>query len=264
MKWRFIMSKPERFTYRYKNTMNPRYNRLLELENLYFAQGKQPNMQEKDNFCLAIKYAYETSWKTMKDFLKMKGKNVLLPRKIFQEMGEYFDTSIWIYLIDEINLFFANRKDEKVLDNMIMHYFSHYSEMFDRFLHFITNQEYLIAPPTEENSDNIPQNYSILDTYTLVTLVNYFLTKPSIELVRVYGSRANSTYRSSSDVDLIVSGSFTEEDFPKLKADIENLPVPYIIDIENGNATSPRSLTYLAENIPYSVILYDKKDFIKV
>ena len=97
------MSKPERFTYRYKNTMNPRYNRLLELENLYFAQGKQPNMQEKDNFCLAIKYAYETSWKTMKDFLKMKGKNVLLPRKIFQEMGEYFDTSIWIYLIDEIS-----------------------------------------------------------------------------------------------------------------------------------------------------------------
>ncbi|MDL5045393.1 nucleotidyltransferase domain-containing protein [Oscillatoria amoena NRMC-F 0135] len=55
---------------------------------------------------------------------------------------------------------------------------------------------------------------------------------PSIERVILYGSRAKGTHREGSDIDLVIeSNHFSGNDLTSLSHDLDELNLPYKIDL---------------------------------
>ena len=65
---------------------------------------------------------------------------------------------------------------------------------------------------------------------TISELLQYFKTKPFIEKVCIYGSRAKGTYHIGSDIDFAV---WTEEhdNFRRIESELDDLPTPYKFDV---------------------------------
>ena len=61
-------------------------------------------------------------------------------------------------------------------------------------------------------------------------LINYFKTKPYIEKVVIYGSRAKGTYHNGSDIDFAI---WTDEHdkILTLSCELDNIPTPYKFDV---------------------------------
>lgn len=53
----------------------------------------------------------------------------------------------------------------------------------------------------------------------------------TIEQVVVYGSRANGNYRKGSDIDLTIVGDLTYSEVLKLENELDDLLLPYKIDL---------------------------------
>ncbi|VFM95693.1 MAG: Predicted nucleotidyltransferase [Candidatus Kentron sp. G] len=55
---------------------------------------------------------------------------------------------------------------------------------------------------------------------------------PSIEKAMLYGSRAKGNHRPGSDIDLTIVGSgVTEEELLKMECELDDLLLPYTIDL---------------------------------
>lgn len=69
-------------------------------------------------------------------------------------------------------------------------------------------------------------------------LLEYFKTKPFIEKVCIYGSRAKGAYRKGSDIDFAI---WTDEPghILQISGDLEDLPTLYMFDV-----TDYKSLTH--------------------
>lgn len=65
---------------------------------------------------------------------------------------------------------------------------------------------------------------------TIDELLGYFSTKPAIEKVLIFGSRAKGTYHNGSDIDFAV---WTEdhENFFRVSSELDELPTPYKFDV---------------------------------
>lgn len=71
-----------------------------------------------------------------------------------------------------------------------------------------------------------------LSEKTLKSLISIFQKFPKIEKVIVYGSRAKGNFKPGSDIDLtLVAPSFTTQDLLKVENEIEDLLLPYKIDL---------------------------------
>ena len=75
-------------------------------------------------------------------------------------------------------------------------------------------------------------------------IVSYLKTKPEIEAVILFGSRAKGNYKKGSDIDLAIKG---KESSPELAIDIESfineeIPVPYTVDIVDYNSLQKKEL----------------------
>ncbi len=67
---------------------------------------------------------------------------------------------------------------------------------------------------------------------TLAKIRGIFAACPEVERVIVYGSRAKGNFRSGSDIDLtIVGGEVTSEQFSHLQLALDDLLLPYTIDL---------------------------------
>ncbi len=65
---------------------------------------------------------------------------------------------------------------------------------------------------------------------TIEELLNYFKSKPEIETVKIYGSRAKGTYHNGSDIDLAI----WTDDADKILSyagELDELPTPYKFDV---------------------------------
>jgi predicted nucleotidyltransferase len=58
-----------------------------------------------------------------------------------------------------------------------------------------------------------------------------FSMYPSIEQVIVYGSRAMGSHRDGSDIDLTIEGQLVHRDLLRLENQIDDLLLPYKIDL---------------------------------
>lgn len=75
-------------------------------------------------------------------------------------------------------------------------------------------------------------------------IVAYLKTKPQIEKVILFGSRAKGNYKKGSDIDLAIKG---KESSPEFAIDIESfineeIPVPYTVDIVDYNSLKKKEL----------------------
>ena len=70
-----------------------------------------------------------------------------------------------------------------------------------------------------------------LSAHVLKLLQNYFLARPQIVTVFVYGSRAMGRETPGSDVDLAIITKSEEDISGSVKADLEELPTPYLFDV---------------------------------
>ncbi len=56
---------------------------------------------------------------------------------------------------------------------------------------------------------------------------------PMVESVRLFGSRAKGTHSVRSDVDLVVYGPVSSLEAERIRADLDELPLPYHFDVQS-------------------------------
>ncbi len=63
-------------------------------------------------------------------------------------------------------------------------------------------------------------------------LIKVFAQFPSVETVRLYGSRAKNQYRKGSDIDLVLTGpKLNFQTLLKIYSKIDDLLLPYKVDL---------------------------------
>ena len=72
---------------------------------------------------------------------------------------------------------------------------------------------------------------------TVNELINFFKSKPEIEKVLIYGSRAKGTFKNGSDIDFAI-WTDDEENSYRIAWELDELSTPYKFDV-----TSYKSLT---------------------
>jgi uncharacterized protein len=71
-----------------------------------------------------------------------------------------------------------------------------------------------------------------LTATVLAMLREVFANYPAVTEVRLYGSRAKGNFRPSSDIDLsIMDKAVTDTQLMKMENDIDDLPLPYSVDL---------------------------------
>lgn len=65
---------------------------------------------------------------------------------------------------------------------------------------------------------------------TINQLLEYFQSKPFIEKVYIYGSRAKRTYQNGSDIDLAI-WTDDHENFLRIWGELDDLSTPYMFDV---------------------------------
>lgn len=66
---------------------------------------------------------------------------------------------------------------------------------------------------------------------TMKELLDYFKSKPEIEKVVIYGSRAKGNYRTGSDIDFAIWSD--KEKLSGIALELDDLPTPYMFDVTN-------------------------------
>ena len=65
---------------------------------------------------------------------------------------------------------------------------------------------------------------------TIEEITAYFKTKPEIELVKIFGSRAKGNYTNGSDIDLAI-WTDSPEKFQRIWGELDDLPTQYRFDV---------------------------------
>lgn len=91
---------------------------------------------------------------------------------------------------------------------------------------------------------------------TINLLLEYFKSKPFIEKVLIYGSRAKGSYKNGSDIDLAI-WTDNHDAIQKIWGELDDLPTPYMFDV-----TDYKALTHegLKNNIDTDGKLFYQKD----
>ncbi len=78
----------------------------------------------------------------------------------------------------------------------------------------------------------IPEINCGLNSVTQEKISKVFSLHPRIERVLLYGSRAMGKFRMNSDIDLALAGAdLTTTDLLKIKSEIDDLLLPYQVDV---------------------------------
>ena len=111
------------------------------------------------------------------------------------------------------------------------------------------------------------KNYTINDnSYCLwgieeksyIKIVKAFLKYEQLKIVRIFGSRVTENYKEFSDIDLMFEGTYTPDEFCKIRNNLQELELPYAVDIFDiclGN----KPFTY--RNVIRSNIFYSRSDY---
>ncbi len=81
-----------------------------------------------------------------------------------------------------------------------------------------------------------------LNDRTVKELFEYFSSKPEIEKVLIYGSRAKGTFKNGSDIDFAVWTTGKSAYDLKIEAELNGLETPYMFDVTDYNNLSHEGL----------------------
>lgn len=95
-----------------------------------------------------------------------------------------------------------------------------------------------------------------LSERTINELLEYFKSKPEIEKVMVYGSRAKGNFRNGSDIDFAVWTNGKSAYELRIEAELDDLETPYMFDV-----TDYKNLTHegMKKSINRDGILFYEK-----
>lgn len=71
-----------------------------------------------------------------------------------------------------------------------------------------------------------------LSEHAINLIQNVFRRYSEISQVKIFGSRALGSYRDNSDIDLVLWGNIDESLYAKLNSELDELPLPYIFDVQ--------------------------------
>ena len=94
----------------------------------------------------------------------------------------------------------------------------------------------------------MPENESLygLTIEDIEKLRSIFRKYPQVNQVILYGSRAKGNYRPSSDIDLTLVGEVEWSDFQKIEVDLDDLLLPYQIDLSiMSHISNPELLKHI-------------------
>lgn len=89
-------------------------------------------------------------------------------------------------------------------------------------------------------------------------LIEHFKNIEKLKIVRIFGSRVTSNYKEFSDIDLILEGDFSANEFIKIKRAVLNIEIPYIRDIHN---IFSEHKPFIYRNTLRSNIFYERKKY---
>ena len=75
-------------------------------------------------------------------------------------------------------------------------------------------------------------NFGLPDR-TMQELFDYFKTKPNVEKVYIFGSRAKGTFHNGSDIDFAISFKDNDSSSSGIADELYDLPTPYKFDVIN-------------------------------
>lgn len=70
-----------------------------------------------------------------------------------------------------------------------------------------------------------------LSEETIAKINGVFALHPAITKAIIYGSRAKGTYKNGSDIDLTLTGNVSFEELLQIHTEIDDLMLPYMMDI---------------------------------
>ncbi|MFK8287681.1 nucleotidyltransferase domain-containing protein [Capnocytophaga canimorsus] len=97
-----------------------------------------------------------------------------------------------------------------------------------------------------------------LEAAVLTSFQNIFEKFENIEKVIVYGSRAKGNFRYNSDIDLSVIGEVSYDDLLKIELLIDELLLPYKVDLSVFNNIDNSELKAHIERV--GIVLYKKNN----
>ncbi|GIM60234.1 hypothetical protein CAPN008_02840 [Capnocytophaga canis] len=97
-----------------------------------------------------------------------------------------------------------------------------------------------------------------LEAAILTSFQNIFEKFENIEKVIVYGSRAKGNFRYNSDIDLSIIGEISYDDLLKIELLIDELLLPYKVDLSVFNNIDNSELKAHIERV--GIVLYKKNN----
>jgi len=99
-----------------------------------------------------------------------------------------------------------------------------------------------------------------LNESTIERIRAVFATYPQVEKAVLYGSRAKGNYRNGSDIDLTLFGGadLTLDALHKIMAEIDDLLLPYTIDLSIFNTISDHDVIEHIQRI--GVTFYERQE----
>lgn len=78
-----------------------------------------------------------------------------------------------------------------------------------------------------------------------------------IQTVGLFGSRAQGTYRTNSDIDMAIDGTLTEDDIDRLYTLFDESLLPFKVDVNALNLIDYRPLKDHVETVFYPLLSHD-------
>lgn len=251
----FMQKNKEEYKHRFKNGFSNGYKKLGEYERIYNAA--KMSQKESEKFVFALKNVYDQAWKVMEEYLYDAGILCFLPREILKHFCGEINIAPWIAFIEEYGAYFKNPNDSSA-EKLIKNYFLSYKKAFDEFSSvFGAKLDLPVSKKSRLVLKKYPNRY-VLDSYMFFTLTEFFKRHPKIHVVRIFGDRADGSFRCGSYINLFMAGSYTKEEFVKIQNRINMLRHPYFVYITDLNSCNQ---VIAQKNLTHSILLYDKKDF---
>ena len=93
-----------------------------------------------------------------------------------------------------------------------------------------------------------------LDEPIVQSLATVFARYPTVEQVKLFGSRAMGNFRDGSDIDLaIIAPTMSDEQFAALWNEVDQLPIVFTIDLLHFDRSGNQALkaSVLAQGVPF-------------
>ncbi len=102
-----------------------------------------------------------------------------------------------------------------------------------------------------------------LEAVTIAKICAVFARYPQVEKAVIFGSRAKGNYKPGSDIDLSLYGDagLTREVLYQIMAEIDDLLLPYTIDLSIFHALSDPDFIGHIQRV--GVVFYEKKSVVE-